>query len=94
MGRGRGLGKRIMEEPVRALEQRAPAGAYVSLIAEGGVRFLYETFGFRLTTPAYVGMHRTVSGAIPLRDRAVAVLDPSGSFLETESDAMGLTCWN
>ncbi|MFH8891982.1 GNAT family N-acetyltransferase [Streptomyces sp. NPDC017949] len=57
---GRGLGKRIMEELVRELEQRAPVGAYVSLIADGDARYLYEQYGFRLTTPASVGMHRTV----------------------------------
>ncbi|MFD3873215.1 GNAT family N-acetyltransferase [Streptomyces sp. NPDC058623] len=57
---GRGLGKRIMEELVRELERRAPAGATVSLIADGDARFLYEKFGFRLTTPASVGMQRMV----------------------------------
>ncbi len=57
---GRGLGKRIMTELVGELERRAPEGAYVSLIADGDARFLYEKFGFRLTAPASVGMHRTV----------------------------------
>ncbi|MFE6774533.1 GNAT family N-acetyltransferase [Streptomyces sp. NPDC057702] len=57
---GRGLGKRIMAELVDELERRAPAGAYVSLIADGDARFLYEKFGFRQTAPASVGMHRTV----------------------------------
>ncbi|MFD5345076.1 GNAT family N-acetyltransferase [Streptomyces anulatus] len=57
---GRGLGKRIMAELVGELERRAPAGAYVSLIADGDARHLYKKFGFRETAPASVGMHRTV----------------------------------
>ncbi|MDX2919028.1 MULTISPECIES: GNAT family N-acetyltransferase [Streptomyces] len=57
---GRGLGKRIMAELIGELERRAPAGAYVSLIADGEARHLYEKFGFRQTAPASVGMHRTV----------------------------------
>ncbi|WP_199862908.1 GNAT family N-acetyltransferase [Streptomyces sp. Root55] len=56
----RGLGKRIMAELIGELERRAPAGAYVSLIADGDARYLYEKFGFRETAPASVGMHRTV----------------------------------
>lgn len=57
---GRGLGKRIMAELIGELERRAPVGAYVSLIADGDARHLYEKFGFRETAPASVGMHRTV----------------------------------
>ncbi|MEU2758983.1 MULTISPECIES: GNAT family N-acetyltransferase [unclassified Streptomyces] len=57
---GRGLGRRIMAELTGELERRAPAGAYVSLIADGDARFLYEKFGFRPTAPASIGMHRTV----------------------------------
>ncbi|MFI8931314.1 GNAT family N-acetyltransferase [Streptomyces sp. NPDC053474] len=55
---GRGLGKQIMAALVDALERRAPEGAYVSLIADGDARFLYEKFGFRDTAPASIGMHR------------------------------------
>ncbi|MFG2466175.1 GNAT family N-acetyltransferase [Streptomyces canus] len=57
---GRGLGKRIMAELMRGLEQRAPHGAYVSLIADGDARFLYEKFGFIPTAPASIGMYRTI----------------------------------
>ncbi|WP_371663561.1 GNAT family N-acetyltransferase [Streptomyces sp. NBC_00280] len=57
---GRGLGKRIMAELMRELEQRAPAGAYVSLIADGDARFLYGKFGFMPTAPASIGMYRTI----------------------------------
>lgn len=55
---GRGLGKRIMAALVDELERRAPQGAYVSLIADGDARFLYEKFGFRPTAPESIGMHR------------------------------------
>ncbi|AXQ56366.1 MULTISPECIES: GNAT family N-acetyltransferase [Streptomyces] len=57
---GQGLGKRIMGELAGELERRAPDGAYVSLIADGDARFLYEKFAFRETAPASVGMHRLV----------------------------------
>ncbi|MGW3645655.1 GNAT family N-acetyltransferase [Streptomyces sp. NPDC000878] len=60
---GRGLGRRIMAELMRALEQRAPGGAYVSLIADGDAHFLYEKFGFMPTAPASIGMYRTVRDA-------------------------------
>lgn len=43
---GKGLGKVIMESLTAELERRAPAGAYVSLIADGPARFLYERYGF------------------------------------------------
>ncbi|WP_269856799.1 GNAT family N-acetyltransferase [Streptomyces sp. RPT161] len=58
---GRGLGKQIMTELVRALEQHAPDKAYVSLIADGDARFLYEKFGFRPTAPASIGMYRVMT---------------------------------
>lgn len=57
---GRGLGRRIMGELVAELERRAPAGAYVSLIADGDARHLYEKYGFTETAPHSVGMHRLV----------------------------------
>ncbi|MEV4760149.1 GNAT family N-acetyltransferase [Micromonospora sp. NPDC049559] len=57
---GRGLGKRIMTALTTELERRAPAGAYVSLIADGDARHLYAKFGFTETAPASVGMHRLV----------------------------------
>ncbi|GIH99593.1 GNAT family N-acetyltransferase [Planobispora takensis] len=56
---GRGLGKRIMAALVAELEERAPSTAYVSLIADGDARHLYEKFGFTETAPASVGMART-----------------------------------
>lgn len=57
---GCGIGKRIMGALVEELERRAPAGAYVSLMADGDARHLYRTFGFEETAPASVGMYRTV----------------------------------
>ncbi|GGZ14498.1 AttT protein [Streptomyces inusitatus] len=57
---GQGLGKLIMAELVGELERRAPAGAYVSLIADGDARHLYAKFGFTETAPASVGMARRV----------------------------------
>jgi ribosomal protein S18 acetylase RimI-like enzyme len=55
---GRGLGKRIMQALTTELERRAPASAYVSLIADGEARHLYEKFGFQVTSGASVGMER------------------------------------
>ncbi|MGW1870818.1 GNAT family N-acetyltransferase [Streptomyces mauvecolor] len=55
---GRGLGKRIMAALTAELERRAPATAYVSLIADGEARRLYGQFGFAETAPESVGMAR------------------------------------
>lgn len=56
---GRGLGRRIMATLTEELDRRAPATAYVSLIADGPARFLYEKFGFAETTEhGSVGMYR------------------------------------
>ncbi|MFF3641686.1 GNAT family N-acetyltransferase [Streptomyces sp. NPDC002564] len=60
---GRGLGKRIMAALTEELERRAPATAYVSLIADGPARFLYEKFGFADTaTHDSIGMYRLMGG--------------------------------
>ncbi|MFE9460877.1 GNAT family N-acetyltransferase [Streptomyces californicus] len=59
---GRGLGKRIMAALTGELERRAPATAYVSLIADGPARFLYEKFGFADTARHdSIGMYRSMS---------------------------------
>ncbi|WP_030335092.1 GNAT family N-acetyltransferase [Streptomyces sp. NRRL B-1381] len=61
---GRGLGKRIMAALTEELERRAPASAYVSLIADGPARFLYEKFGFADTAGHdSIGMYRLMSGS-------------------------------
>ncbi len=60
---GRGLGKRIMAALTEELERRAPATAYVSLIADGPARFLYEKFGFAdVAAHDSVGMYRMMRG--------------------------------
>ncbi|MEU6025829.1 GNAT family N-acetyltransferase [Streptomyces tauricus] len=61
---GRGLGGRIMAALTAELERRAPATAYVSLIADGPARYLYEKFGFADTaTHDSIGMYRLMSGS-------------------------------
>ncbi|MFJ2241313.1 GNAT family N-acetyltransferase [Streptomyces sp. NPDC087859] len=58
---GRGLGRRIMAALTKELERRAPATAYVSLIADGPARVLYEKFGFADTaTHDSIGMYRVM----------------------------------
>ncbi|WEH18296.1 GNAT family N-acetyltransferase [Streptomyces sp. VNUA24] len=60
---GRGLGRRIMAALTEELERRAPATAYVSLIADGPARFLYEKFGFADTAAhGSIGMYRVMDG--------------------------------
>ncbi|WP_407566068.1 GNAT family N-acetyltransferase [Streptomyces sp. 184] len=59
---GQGLGKRIMGALTAELERGAPATAYVSLIADGPARFLYEKFGFAdVAAHDSVGMYRYLS---------------------------------
>lgn len=53
---GRGLGKRIMGRLMEKLNEVAPAGSYVSLIADGEAHRLYAQFGFAPTAPASIGM--------------------------------------
>jgi ribosomal protein S18 acetylase RimI-like enzyme len=56
----RGLGKAIVGKIVEHLKQSAPAGAHVSLIADGDAWHLYAQFGFEPTAPASIGMAFTV----------------------------------
>ncbi|UYO00617.1 MAG: GNAT family N-acetyltransferase [Devosia sp.] len=60
---GRGLGKLIMGALVQHLGENAPAGAYVSLIADGDARHLYAKFGFEPVMPASIGMAMKVKPA-------------------------------
>lgn len=53
---GRGLGKKIMAEIRTWIDANAPAGGYVSLIADGEAQHLYAQFGFVPTAPRSVGM--------------------------------------
>jgi ribosomal protein S18 acetylase RimI-like enzyme len=57
----RGLGKAIVGKIVEHLKQSAPAGAHVSLIADGSAQHLYAQFGFKPTAPASIGMSFTNS---------------------------------
>ncbi|NHN41224.1 GNAT family N-acetyltransferase [Halorubellus sp. JP-L1] len=51
----RGLGTRVMNALVGYVEETAPAGAYVNLMAD--VDGFYERFGFEETRPASKGMY-------------------------------------
>ena len=53
---GRGLGSRIMDALWTHIEETAPEGAYVNLMAD--VDGFYERFGFEETRPASKGMYR------------------------------------
>ncbi len=52
----RGIGDAILEWLLRRIEQLAPPGAYVSLLADGPGRRLYERHGFSPTAPRSIGM--------------------------------------
>lgn len=58
---GQGLGKRIMAALMDRLNSQAPAGAYVSLIADGDARHLYAKYGFEPVMPASIGMATRVT---------------------------------
>lgn len=53
-----GLGTRIMEALEGYIEETAPSGAYVNLMAD--VDGFYERFGYEETRPASKGMYRRV----------------------------------
>jgi ribosomal protein S18 acetylase RimI-like enzyme len=53
---GKGLGKQIMATLMDRLRSHAPAGAYVSLVADGEARHLYAKYGFEPVTPRSIGM--------------------------------------
>ena len=52
--RGRGLGRKIMQEVMQFIERTALPGAYVSLITS--MPEFYEPFGFKPTSPPDEGM--------------------------------------
>jgi ribosomal protein S18 acetylase RimI-like enzyme len=52
---GQGLGRQIMENIMAYLNTNAPAGSYISLIAD--VPELYEKFGFKKCSPKSEGMY-------------------------------------
>lgn len=52
----RGLGDRILTTLLRRIRERAPSGAYVSLLADPPGRRLYSRHGFEETAPSSTGM--------------------------------------
>ncbi len=52
---GKGLGRSVMEAIMTYLEDGAPKGSYISVIAD--VPALYEKFGFKLCSPDSEGMY-------------------------------------
>jgi GNAT superfamily N-acetyltransferase len=66
----RGIGDAVLEWLLRRVEQLAPPGAYVSLLADEPGRRLYERHGFKATAPRSIGM------AIPA---AVVEVTPGGT---------------
>ena len=53
---GKGLGKLIMEDLINYFKNNAPQSAYVSFIADGDAKHLYEKYGFKPTAPESIGM--------------------------------------
>ena len=53
---GRGLGRRVLTDLLAQVEEAAPAGAYVTLMADGPGRRLYSSMGFVETAPESLGM--------------------------------------
>lgn len=53
---GCGLGTAIMQRLMAYIDEHAPTGAYVSLIADGEANRLYARFGFEPTAPRSIGM--------------------------------------
>ncbi|HMG22166.1 MAG TPA: GNAT family N-acetyltransferase [Kofleriaceae bacterium] len=57
----RGLGDRILTALLDHIRKRAPAGAYVNLLADEPGRMLYARHGFVETAPGSIGMAQTLS---------------------------------
>lgn len=57
---GRGIGNRIMEKVAEYIHAELPESCYISLIADGGARHLYEKFGFKEVMPESRGMYLRV----------------------------------
>lgn len=53
---GRGLGRRVLADLLAQIDEAVPAGAYVTLMADGPGRRLYESMGFVETAPESLGM--------------------------------------
>ena len=55
---GRGLGRRVLADLLAQVDEAAPDGAYVTLMADAPGRRLYESMGFVETAPESLGMRR------------------------------------
>ena len=53
---GKGIGKKIMSALMTELKNQAGTEVYVSLIADGPAKILYEKFGFQDVAPKSIGM--------------------------------------
>lgn len=53
---GRGLGRRVLADLLAQIDEAAPAGAYVTLMADAPGRRLYASMGFVETAPESLGM--------------------------------------
>ena len=53
---GRGLGRRVLADLLAQINEAAPAEPYVTLMADGPGRRLYESMGFVETAPTSLGM--------------------------------------
>jgi len=56
-----GVGKMILSHIMHYVDHHLPDTCYVSLIADGDAKYLYEKFGFQLTAPASSGMYYEVN---------------------------------
>jgi ribosomal protein S18 acetylase RimI-like enzyme len=56
----RGIGDAILTALLEDIRRRAPAGAYVNLLADAPGRRLYQRHGFRDTAPHSLGMAQTL----------------------------------
>ncbi|SDO96975.1 Acetyltransferase (GNAT) domain-containing protein [Microbacterium sp. ru370.1] len=54
----RGLGRRILEDLLAEIRERAPEGAYVTLLADPPGQALYRSLGFTEPTNGSVTMHK------------------------------------
>jgi GNAT superfamily N-acetyltransferase len=53
---GRGLGRRVLADLLAQIDEVAPPGAYVTLMADAPGRRLYASMGFVETAPESLGM--------------------------------------
>ncbi len=56
-----GIGKMILSHIMHYITHQLPETCYVSLIADGDAKYLYEKYGFKLTEPESAGMYFEVS---------------------------------